>query len=54
MKKLIAVAMIAAFGSAVVLPSLTNFDRAYAATKKNDKKKTAKKPKKAKKPAGTM
>jgi hypothetical protein len=54
MKKLIVAAMIAAFGSAVVLPTLTNLDRAYAATKKNDKKKTAKKPKKAKKPAGTM
>jgi hypothetical protein len=53
MKKLIVAAMIAAFGSAVVLPAITNYDSAYAATKKSDKKKTAKKPKKAKKPAGT-
>jgi hypothetical protein len=48
MKKLIVAAMIAAFGSAVVLPAITNYDSAYAATKKSDKKKTAKKPKKAK------
>jgi hypothetical protein len=48
MKKLIVAAMIAAFGSAVVLPAITNFDSAYAATKK--KKKTAKKPA-AKQPA---
>ena len=53
MKKLIVAAMIAGFGSAVVLPAITNFDRAYAATKKQDKK-AAKKPKKVKKPAGTM
>jgi hypothetical protein len=54
MKKLIVAAMIAAFGAAVVLPTITNFDRAYAATKKKDKKKTAKAPKKAKKSTGTM
>jgi hypothetical protein len=42
MKKLIAAAMIAAFGSAVILPAIGSFDSAYAATKK--KKKTAKKP----------
>jgi hypothetical protein len=56
MKKLIVAAMIAAFGSAVVLPAITNYDSAYAATKKSDKKKTAKKTKKTKKaskPAGT-
>ena len=40
MKKLIVAAMVAAFGSAVVLPAITNFDSAYAATKKSDKKKT--------------
>jgi hypothetical protein len=39
MKKLIAAAMIAAFGSAVILPAIGSFDSAYAATKK--KKKTA-------------
>jgi hypothetical protein len=51
MRKLIAAAMIAAFGAAVILPSLAYFDSAYAATtKKTDKKKTAKKPA-AKKPA---
>jgi hypothetical protein len=49
MRKLIAAAMIAAFGAAVILPSLAFFDSAYAATKKTDKKKTAKKT--AKKPA---
>ena len=53
MKKLIVAAMVAAFGSAVVLPAITNFDSAYAATKKSDKKKTAKNPKKTKKAAGT-
>jgi hypothetical protein len=42
MKKLIAAAMIAAFGSAVILPAIGSFDSAYAATK--EKKKTAKKP----------
>jgi hypothetical protein len=47
MKKLIVAATIAAFGSVVVLPAITNFDSAYAATKK---KKTAKKPA-AKQPA---
>jgi hypothetical protein len=40
MKKLIAAAMIAAFGSAVILPAIGSFDSAYAATKI----KTAKKP----------
>jgi hypothetical protein len=49
MRKLIAAAMIAAFGAAVILPTIAVFDSAYAATKKTDKKKTAKKP--AKKPA---
>jgi hypothetical protein len=53
MKKLIVATMIAAFGSAVILPAITNYGSAYAATKKSDKKKIAKKPKKTKKPAGT-
>lgn len=42
MKKLIVAAMIAAFGAAVILPTIGSFDSAYAATKK--KQKTAKKP----------
>jgi hypothetical protein len=42
MKKLFVAAMIAAFGAAVILPAISSFDSAYAATKK--KKKTAKKP----------
>jgi hypothetical protein len=41
-KKLIVAAMIAAFGAAVILPTIGGFDSAYAATKK--KQKTAKKP----------
>ena len=53
MKKLIVAAMIAAFGSAVILPAISNFDRAYAATKKQDPN-AAKKPTKTKKPAGSM
>jgi len=50
MRKLIVAAMIAAFGAAAVLPAMSLFDSAYAATKKTDKKKkTAKEP--AEKPA---
>ena len=45
MRKLILAAMIAMFGAAVVLPTMSTFDSAYAATKKTDKKKkTAKEP----------
>ena len=39
MKKLILSAMIAGFGAVVILPAVSSFDRAYAATKKTDKKK---------------
>jgi hypothetical protein len=51
MKKLFVAAMIAAFGAAVMLPTIGSFDSAYAATTK--KKKTAKKPV-TKQPASKM
>jgi hypothetical protein len=41
-KKLVLAAMIAAFGAAVILPTVAGPDNAYAATKKKDSKKKKK------------